>query len=177
MEDIADSITVSLIASGSDGLVWVATDNPSDTLAEGSTFSATISSTTSYILKGECGLNYPFTISIDSCLTDTIPDATDSTSILDSLNNNILFIPNSFSPNGDSKNDLLFVYAPNLSTIEWIIHDKFGKKVFYTTDIKQGWNGTYYNKPVNEGNYIYTLKAKTEEGGPIFKKGSITVVR
>ncbi len=87
------------------------------------------------------------------------------------------FIPNSFSPNGDFKNDLLFIYAPHLREIEWSIYDSRGKMIFYTTEISQSWNGTYNGEVMNEENYFYTLKAKTKEGKAILGKGSIAIIQ
>lgn len=88
-----------------------------------------------------------------------------------------VFIPNSFSPNGDSKNDVLYVRGKHLSGIQiFRIFDRWGNMVYESSDIDQGWNGTYNGKMVNEGVFVYYVEALCQTGGLVFRKGNVTVL-
>ena len=71
----------------------------------------------------------------------------------------VLFAPNTFTPNGDNKNDVFNVLALNYNTFELNIYNSYGTNLFSTTDPKIGWNGTYKGKYVQEGTYVVTIFA------------------
>jgi gliding motility-associated-like protein len=78
-----------------------------------------------------------------------------------------LYIPNSFSPNGDGKNDFFYIKSREIDPIFFhlIIFDRWGKVVFETFDINERWNGSinggeYYSQP---GVFIYNLAYKIND--------------
>jgi gliding motility-associated-like protein len=75
-------------------------------------------------------------------------------------------LPNAFSPNGDGQND---VFLPrrntNVESIEFVIFNKWGNKVFETTDPQILWSGSTSNgTPLPAATYYYI--------GKVFKKDS-----
>ncbi|MGV3636130.1 MAG: gliding motility-associated C-terminal domain-containing protein [Flavobacteriales bacterium] len=88
-----------------------------------------------------------------------------------------IFIPNTFTPDGDGKNDVLFVRGPNIASLEFMVFDRWGEKVFETTDIGRGWDGTFKGKPVDPAVFVYHLRALCVDGQSFFTKGNVTVVR
>jgi gliding motility-associated-like protein len=88
-----------------------------------------------------------------------------------------VFVPNVFSPNGDGKNDFLYVYGNYISTLEMRIFNQWGQQVQLITDVRQGWDGRYNGQPQPVGVYVYTLKAVMTDGRTVQLKGSITLVR
>jgi gliding motility-associated-like protein len=88
-----------------------------------------------------------------------------------------LYLPNVFSPNGDGYNDVLYVYGNCIQTMELMIFDRWGNKVFESTDPKTGWDGTYKGSPMNADSYVYTLKIIDFDNNTTFKKGTITLMR
>ncbi len=50
-------------------------------------------------------------------------------------------------------------------------------KVFETTNIEEGWDGTYNGKPQPFGVYIYQVEAETSIGEPFSKHGNVTLIR
>lgn len=88
-----------------------------------------------------------------------------------------LYIPNIFSPNGDGQNDILLVRSRFIVSMQMIIYDRFGEKVFDTTDQNFGWDGNYNGEPVQDGVYYYHLKAGLLDGSNVEQKGNITIVR
>jgi gliding motility-associated-like protein len=79
---------------------------------------------------------------------------------------NTFYIPNAFTPNGNDLNELFNITATNINpnTFEMRIYDRWGKQLFYTTDVNQGWNGTYKGEPVPQGIYTYIIKFEDSQG-------------
>ncbi|MCB9194485.1 MAG: gliding motility-associated C-terminal domain-containing protein [Flavobacteriales bacterium] len=88
-----------------------------------------------------------------------------------------IFLPNAFSPNGDGSNDVLYVRGRFISAMELQIFDRWGEKVFETTDQSVGWDGTFNGKPVDPAVFVYHLQVTCVDGQSRFFKGNITVIR
>lgn len=68
----------------------------------------------------------------------------------------VIFIPNSFTPNGDNINDLYFVHGKEISYIDIRICDRWGNELYSSNSLSNGWNGTFGNKLCPSG--VYALK-------------------
>jgi gliding motility-associated-like protein len=88
-----------------------------------------------------------------------------------------IFIPDIFSPNKDGANDNLFVRGNGIKEVLFAVYDRWGAKVFETSDIKIGWDGTIKGKNAEPGIYAYTLIAKMIDDKEIRRKGDITLTR
>ena len=88
-----------------------------------------------------------------------------------------VFVPTSFTPNGDGKNDFVFVmdYFNNLHTFNWSIYNRAGEKVFETSDKSRGWDGTFNGLPLNTQVLVYQIKGSMPDGQPILMSGDITL--
>lgn len=77
-----------------------------------------------------------------------------------------LFIPTSFSPNGDGLNDNFKVSNPLLQSfkIKVKIYNRWGEVVFTSSDSEFSWDGTYKGKPCQEGNYLATFSFQSKSG-------------
>lgn len=89
-----------------------------------------------------------------------------------------LFIPNTFSPNGDGDNDTWVIlgiekYPDCLLTI----YDRWGQRVFQATGYsgKKAWDGNGKAGMLNEGVYFYEMQLRDTEKQVL--KGSITLIR
>jgi gliding motility-associated-like protein len=91
--------------------------------------------------------------------------------------NKDVFVPNVFSPNGDGKNDKLFVYGNYIDKVEMRIFNQWGEQVMLINSLTQGWDGTHRGKPQPVGVYVYVLKAVLQGGREVNMKGSITLLR
>lgn len=89
------------------------------------------------------------------------------------------FVPNAFTPNSDSKNDVLnvFLYCLKISDYQFNIYNRFGQKIFEARGTNEGWDGTFIGKPADAGTYFYSLKYKDGANQEIRKKGEITLIR
>ncbi len=88
-----------------------------------------------------------------------------------------IFVPNTFTPNGDGLNDILFVRGRHITEMEWQIFDRWGEKVFETRDRTFGWDGTFKGMKVDPAVFVYHLTAQCLDGQRYFTKGNVTVVR
>ncbi|MEM9991398.1 MAG: gliding motility-associated C-terminal domain-containing protein, partial [Bacteroidota bacterium] len=53
-----------------------------------------------------------------------------------------IFIPAAFTPNGDGRNDVLFVRGLPIESMVFSVYNRWGELVFQTTDQSVGWDGT-----------------------------------
>ncbi|MDH7461686.1 gliding motility-associated C-terminal domain-containing protein [Chitinophagaceae bacterium 26-R-25] len=88
-----------------------------------------------------------------------------------------VFIPNSFTPNGDGHNDQFKLYASNVSEMKMMIFNQWGQKIFETTNMANGWDGTLNGKAMPSGVYMYVCRIVLTSGDIIDKKGSINLLR
>lgn len=88
------------------------------------------------------------------------------------------FLPSVFTPNNDGLNDLFkpLCYCDISGSLS--IYNRYGQLVFYSEDLRKGWDGRYKNMPQSTGSYIFTLKYKvTGRPAVIHKKGSFVLLR
>jgi gliding motility-associated-like protein len=88
-----------------------------------------------------------------------------------------IFVPTAFSPNLDGVNDDLFVRGTGLKSFTLDVFDRWGLKIFTTSDMASAWNGTHNDKPVIAGIYAYYLKYEKYDGTFGELKGNISLVR
>jgi len=88
-----------------------------------------------------------------------------------------IFIPNAFTPDGDGKNDILYVRGIYIEEMELLIFDRWGNVVFETMNQQHGWDGTYKGKKAEPGVYVYQLKIICFGNTQFQKKGNITLIR
>ena len=89
-----------------------------------------------------------------------------------------VFVPNTFTPNGDGLNDKLFVRGGGLRGIEYFrVFDRWGDLVFETHDINQGWDGSIKGQPGDIATYVYILKGVCSSGATVDMSGNVTLIR
>ena len=91
--------------------------------------------------------------------------------------NEIGFIPNVFSPNGDGEFDTFEILYGGTKLVSLTIFDRWGVKVFETTDASKTWDGTRKGRECAAGVYYYVIEATNQEGTKIVNKGSLTLLR
>ena len=88
-----------------------------------------------------------------------------------------VFIPNSFTPNGDGQNDILYVRSDILVDCHFMIYDRWGEKVFETHSQEIGWDGTFKGKECQRGVYDWYFKGTCKDGDELEQKGNVTLIR
>jgi len=112
-------------------------------------------------------------------VTATTPDgctATDEVTIT-LVDDRSVFVPNIFTPNEDGKNDVLYLLGKGIETIDMSIYDRYGSKIFQTTDINVGWDGKYSRQRLNSGVYLWVAEVTFYDGQIQQYSGNVTLVR
>jgi len=112
-------------------------------------------------------------------VTDSIGcSASDDVTLTSACSEDAIFIPNAFTPNGNGQNDVLYVRAlGNVNLNFFRVYDRWGKIIFETHNLSEGWDGTYNNKPMMPGAYLYEWEATCGSGDLISKQGNVTLLR
>ena len=84
-------------------------------------------------------------------------------------NDLLLFIPNTFTPNTDNKNESYKVSVLNHRIFEISIYNRFSELLFSSDDINKGWDGTYKGREVQDGTYVVKLYV-TDLFGKVYKQ-------
>ncbi|MEX1001550.1 MAG: gliding motility-associated C-terminal domain-containing protein [Crocinitomicaceae bacterium] len=143
-------------------------------------------------------ISYEWVPEVDECITDncsevySVPDqatvyvvfATDKNGCVntDSVFVDIsgfmdVFVPNIFSPNGDGHNDFLEVKGPRLFNYSIEVYDRWGKKVFVSTEQKEYWDGTLNGKELTPQTFVYVIKGETVLGERIALQGNVSIIK
>lgn len=116
--------------------------------------------------------------------TDKNCIAQDSVTIFILCGGNQIFIPNSFTPNGDGRNDYFSVLGNGASFIKlFVIYDRWGNKVFErknlaVDDPQAKWDGMYNGYPAAIGSFTYSVQLVCDATGEQFvRSGSVTIIR
>lgn len=109
--------------------------------------------------------------------------ATASFDVVVLCNEQSLFIPNTFSPNGDGVNDYFYPRGPNIYSIKSMrVFNRWGQVVFYRLNIKandaaNAWDGTYNGKAQPSDVYVYSIEVICDNGTILSQKGNVTLLR
>lgn len=113
--------------------------------------------------------------------TTSLYGCTDTTGVdIYVTNEHTLYVPTAFTPNGDELNDEFKAFGTALDEehFEMFIYDRWGKIAFHTTDINEGWDGTYKkNKEFPEGVYSYRVYCMDIYGNEYEKTGTFVLIR
>ena len=89
-----------------------------------------------------------------------------------------IFIPSAFSPNNSTSNDTHCIYGTEcITSMSLGIYDRWGTKVFESTDPATCWNGTDNGQALDPAVFVYHLSATLANGERVEKQGNITLVR
>ena len=89
-----------------------------------------------------------------------------------------VFYPNTFSPNGDGKNDLFQPIGASLEDYEIKIWNRWGE-IVYEGNNKTGWDGKIRGTaiPAQEGAYVFTIELKGDKFDKKVVTGNVTLIR
>lgn len=89
----------------------------------------------------------------------------------------LLAVPNAFTP-GNGSNSEFKILIRGIATLNYFrIWNRWGEKVFETTDISKGWDGTFNGTPQPMGVFVYQIEAVTSTGRKFIKNGNLTLIR
>lgn len=88
-----------------------------------------------------------------------------------------IYVPNSFTPNGDGLNDVFNVYGTGIIRLKLLVYDRWGEKIFESNDQSKGWDGSYKNSLCEQGVYTYVINYTTLDRKALEKSGHINLIR
>ncbi len=88
-----------------------------------------------------------------------------------------VFIPNSFTPNGDLNNDYFLPKSYGVAEINLSVYDRWGTIIFNEANTALGWDGKYKGQTCPLGVYVYKVEVKAMSGVVKYKTGHVTLVR
>lgn len=69
-----------------------------------------------------------------------------------------VFIPNTFTPDGNNFNNVFIPVIYDVQNYEFWIYDRWGEQIFYSNILREGWDGTYKGRNCQDGIYTYKVK-------------------
>ncbi len=92
-----------------------------------------------------------------------------------------IYVPNTFTPNGDGLNDIFYAKGFGIKKYEMQVYDRWGEKVFTSTDLNEAWDGTYVTKAgtkqIQEGVYTWRIKLTNVFGKSKELTGHVTLIK
>ncbi len=170
---VCDGDTIFLFANSVNGANynWTGPNGFSSTQQNPEILNATFSNQGNYTLIIESGSCFS---SAEDIFVDIVICNDTTISILDS---HWIYIPNIFTPNGDSSNDAFDIQSYGMVDFHLEIYNRWGQQLFISENMEQSWNGETDGKPVPEGTYYYVIKAEYSNTDKLFHKGFLTLKR
>ncbi|MDQ2720816.1 MAG: PKD domain-containing protein [Bacteroidota bacterium] len=89
-----------------------------------------------------------------------------------------IFVPNSFTPNGDGLNDVFRPILIGMKSLDYFrVYNRGGQLMFYTNIQNKGWDGTYKGAAQDPAVFVWIVEGVDYLGKTIFQKGSVTLIR
>ena len=96
--------------------------------------------------SGDCSAEDKFIVNVLEC---------DST---------VIWVPNSFTPNGDGNNDVFGAYGINISKFSMQVWNRWGELVFSSIELNNRWDG-YYKQSLSQNDvYSYMILYTDKDG-------------
>ncbi|MFN5418272.1 MAG: choice-of-anchor L domain-containing protein [Flavobacteriia bacterium] len=89
-----------------------------------------------------------------------------------------LYIPNTFTPDGNRHNNEFFAESFNIQIIKFEIFNRWGELIYESyNDNRFRWDGNYKGKPCQDGVYTYKIRYRKPNSEEFIKTGHINVLR
>ncbi|MBL7762339.1 MAG: gliding motility-associated C-terminal domain-containing protein, partial [Chitinophagaceae bacterium] len=89
-----------------------------------------------------------------------------------------IFVPSAFTPNNDGRNDLLKAIPVGIKSFKYfIVYDRWGHKVFSTSDASQGWDGRTGGIIHETSTFVWITEGVDFKNNKVMRKGIVTLIR
>ncbi|NJO24909.1 MAG: gliding motility-associated C-terminal domain-containing protein [Bacteroidia bacterium] len=109
--------------------------------------------------------------------------ATDFVTVFVTCTKGNLYIPNTFSPNGDGMNDIFYPRGRGINAIKALrVFNRWGQLVFEkqnfnANDASSGWDGTFKGAHLTPDVYVYIIDVVCENNTLLTFKGDVSLIR
>ncbi len=95
------------------------------------------------------------------------------------INEFVIYIPNTFSPNQDGQNDVFSPAGTGINNSELMIFNRWGQMIYQqrANGLNLSWDGKYNGEKVQEDIYIYSLNYEEKSGRLHRKSGTVNLIR
>lgn len=117
-------------------------------------------------------ITYYVTVAQDGCT------AVDSVRVVVFKTGADILVPNAFTPNGDGRNDIIRPILVGMKSLNrFQVFNRWGQLVYETKIGGQGWDGRINGVLQATGTYAFVASGTSFDNRPIWRKGTITLVR
>jgi gliding motility-associated-like protein len=90
-----------------------------------------------------------------------------------------MYVPNTFSPNGDGVNDIFFAEGISLNQdkFEMWIYNRWGELIFFSYKPSVGWDGTFKGVDAPIDTYVWMIKTLDDQNKLIPLRGHVNLIR
>jgi gliding motility-associated-like protein len=89
-----------------------------------------------------------------------------------------IFVPKSFTPNGDGVNDILYPYIAGIQQFHYFrVINRYGKLLFETKNENVGWNGSVNGVAQPMSVYFWIAEGVAADGSIVQKTGQVLLIR
>ena len=95
------------------------------------------------------------------------------------INNCYIAVPSAFTPNGDGLNDYLYpLNAYKALNLDFSVYNRFGQRLFHTTDWTRKWDGAFRGQGADPGAYVWILTYTHKDTNKrVQQKGTTILIR
>ena len=91
--------------------------------------------------------------------------------------NGSLFVPNTFTPNGDGVNDGFMALATELKEFQLRVFNRWGEEIFASSVLGGAWDGTYHGVPSPIDTYVWRIDLTERNGKKRTLFGHVNLLR
>jgi gliding motility-associated-like protein len=89
-----------------------------------------------------------------------------------------LLVPTAFSPDNDGVNDIFRPIVIGMKSLDvFRVYNRWGQLMFSTTQVNNGWDGTFKGAPQSAGTFVWEAEGVTYLDRKVKKKGSVILIR
>lgn len=109
--------------------------------------------------------------------------STDKITVFVVCDNANVYLPNTFSPNGDGVNDIFYLRGSGLFTVRsFRVFNRWGEIVFERTmvnpnDVSFGWDGKFKGVALPPDVFVYTAEVICNNNTPLIFKGNVALIK
>ncbi len=131
------------------------------------------SETEAMLLRFLSAGNYPVTL----VSTNQWRCADTLTKVVEVAEDLLFYIPNTFTPNNDGRNDVFSAVVHGLRSFSIEIYNRWGTLLFSSEKVEQGWDGTFKGYACPEGSYTWKAAITSKRGTPKEYSGHVLLMR
>lgn len=122
-----------------------------------------------------------FTLSVVSYSNGCVSNVQQTVITVELCPNELIYIPTAFTPNGDERNNTfkpVITSGVDIFNYSFVVYNRWGQIIWESFNPNIGWDGTYDNKPCQDGTYTWKLRFKVPETDEIKEfYGNFTLIK